>query len=50
MVIFTKEVEGVILDDCDEQVVVEINLVRGRERKNKSGKPWNLDKGTRGGG
>ncbi len=47
MVIFTKEVEGVILDDCEETVRVEINLVKGRERKNKSGKPWNLDKGVR---
>jgi len=47
MVIFTKEVEGVILDDCEEPIRVEINLVKGNERKNKSGKPWNLDKGVR---
>lgn len=50
MVIFTKEVEGVILDNCDETIQVDINLVRGKDRRNKSGKPWNLDKGTRGGG
>ncbi len=50
MVIFTRELEGVILEDCDEQVKVEIDLVKGKDRKNKSGKPWNLDKGVRGGG
>lgn len=50
MVKFTKELEGVVLENCDEQIEVEINLVKGRERKNKSGKPWNLDKGVRGGG
>jgi hypothetical protein len=50
MVIFTRELEGVILEDCDETIKVEMNLVTGRERRNKSGKPWNLDKGVRGGG
>ncbi len=50
MVVFTKEIEGVHLDDCEEQIKVEINLIKGKERKNKSGKPWNLDKGQRGGG
>ncbi len=50
MVIFTKEMEGVIIEDCDEPIRVEMNLVIGRDRKNKSGKPWNLDKGQRGGG
>lgn len=45
MVIFTKEIEGVILEDCEDPVTFEINLVKGRDRKNKSGKPWNFDKG-----
>lgn len=50
MVKFTKEVEGILLENCEEDVQVEINLVKGYERRNKSGKPWNLDKGVRGGG
>lgn len=50
MVVFTKELEGVVLENCDEAIKVNINLVRGNEWRNKSGKPWNLDKGSRGGG
>lgn len=44
MVIFTREIEGVIITDNDAPIQTDITLVRGHERMNKSRKPQNFEK------
>lgn len=44
MVIFTREIGGVIITDNDTPIQTDIKLVKGHDRMNKSRKPQNFHK------